>query len=439
MSGADLAPWLARSKWPTVPIRYVAKLGTGHTPSRQHPEYWEDCTIPWITLADVWQLRDGTRDTVVETKEKISRLGLANSAAVLHPAGTVILSRTASVGFPAIMGQDMATSQDFATWTCGPKIEPRYLLHALRAMAPDLRRVAAGSTHKTIYMPDIEQLRVPLPSTEEQCRIADFLDSRVDQALRLQAMRAKQRLILDERAASLITEILVPGVAGDTWPWNWLPEMQDRPLVRLGYLCRLQSGITMDSSRAVDGDVVTRPYLRVANVQAGHVDLGSLAEVTVPRKVAERSMLRAGDVLMTEGGDLDKLGRGTVWRGEIEDCLHQNHVFALRPDPEKLDAEYLALMTQTLHGRCYFESTGVKTTNLASTNSSKILGFPVPLPAIEQQRYLVRQVEMQMSAIGRARRVLDEQSRLLRERQQALITAAVTGQIDVTTAQGVMD
>ncbi|OUC91333.1 restriction endonuclease subunit S [Streptosporangium minutum] len=443
MSGTDLAPWLSQSRWPTVPIRYVAKLGTGHTPSRQHPEYWKNCTLPWITLADVWQLRDGTRDTVLETKEKISHLGLANSAAVLHPAGTVILSRTASVGFSAIMGHDMATSQDFATWTCGPKVEPRYLLHALRAMAPDLRRVASGSTHKTIYMPDIEQLRIPLPLLEEQRRIADFLDAEMVQVSRIESLRMAQRRVLDERAAALVTETLVPGSLGKLagrWPWPWLPEMtEDRLLVRLGYLCRLQSGLTVDSSRDLDGDVVTRPYLRVANVQADHVDLESVAEITVPREIADRSTLQPGDVLMTEGGDLDKLGRGTIWRGALEGCLHQNHVFALRPDPMKLDAEYLALMTQTLHGRCYFESTGVKTTNLASTNSSKILGFPIPLPPLERQQALVKQVSEQLSMVNRARSAVDRQYVLLQEHRQALITAAVTGKIDVATARGIQE
>ncbi|GAB3802885.1 restriction endonuclease subunit S domain-containing protein [Micromonospora zhanjiangensis] len=111
-----IAPWLANSRWPTVPIRYVARLGTGHTPSRQHPEYWENCTVPWVTLADVWQLRSGTVDVIRETKEKISPLGIANSSAVKHPAGTVILSRTASVGFSGIL-------EPFSKGSGGPSID----------------------------------------------------------------------------------------------------------------------------------------------------------------------------------------------------------------------------------------------------------------------------------------------------------------------------
>ncbi|MFG2007865.1 restriction endonuclease subunit S [Micromonospora sp. NPDC048868] len=205
MTQTQIAPWLANSRWPTVPIRFLARLGTGHTPSRSVPGYWENCSIPWITLADVWQLRDGSTNVITDTKEKISEVGLANSAAVKHPAGTVILSRTASVGFSAIMGEDMATSQDFATWTCGPDLDPRYLLHALRAMANDLKRVAAGSTHKTIYMPDIEQLRIPLPPVDEQRRIADFLDAETIRIDRLRAVIDRQIGLLTERRQALIT------------------------------------------------------------------------------------------------------------------------------------------------------------------------------------------------------------------------------------------
>ncbi len=95
-----------------------------------------------------------------------------------------------------------------------------------------------------------------------------------------------------------------------------------------------------------DETSVTRPYLRVANVQAGRLNLDAVYEITVPRAMAAGSTLRKGDVLMTEGGDLDKLGRGTVWGGEIAECLHQNHVFALRVSTDRLLPAFLALFTQ---------------------------------------------------------------------------------------------
>jgi type I restriction enzyme S subunit len=199
-------PWLPEipQHWEVARLKYVAKLGTGHTPSRQHPEYWEDCTIPWLTLADVWQIRDGRLKVVNETAEKISELGLANSAAVLYPAGTVFLSRTASVGFSGIMGVAMATSQDFMTWTCGPRLDAMFLLYVLRGMKQEFRRLVMGSTHKTIYMPDIERISIPLPPLDEQEEIVEFLDSELNQIDALADKLQRQAELLEERRNALI-------------------------------------------------------------------------------------------------------------------------------------------------------------------------------------------------------------------------------------------
>jgi len=175
--------------WTVMPIRRAARLESGHTPSRLHPEYWEHCIIPWFSLADVWQIRHGQADYVYETKEKISELGLENSAARVLPAGTVMLSRTASVGFSTIMGVDMATTQDFANWVCSPRLKPEYLLIVLRCMDAEFRRLKMGSTHNTIYMPDLRALRFALPPLDEQDAIVKYsgvitkqLDSLIDAA-----------------------------------------------------------------------------------------------------------------------------------------------------------------------------------------------------------------------------------------------------------------
>lgn len=158
-------PWTETlpSDWGSTRLTYIARMGTGHTPSRSIGEYWIDCTIPWLTTADVHRFRHDEIDQIADTELHISKLGLANSAAVLHPTGTVALSRTASAGFSIIMGNAMATSQDYATWTCGPKINNVYLLWCLRAMRKDVMgRLATGSTHKTIYFPDLMSIKVPL-------------------------------------------------------------------------------------------------------------------------------------------------------------------------------------------------------------------------------------------------------------------------------------
>lgn len=201
-------PWLPSlpSHWNEAKLTLLATLGTGHTPSREHPEWWVQCTIPWITTGEIWQIRDDRIEYLIDTRERISELGLANSAAELHPAGTVVLSRTASAGFSAIMTTDMATSQDFVTWTCGPRLRPRFLLLCLRAMRADLLgRLAMGSTHKTIYFPDIQSIRVPVPPLEEQDEIVEWVWGRlhpIDAAIEAIERQAER---LRERRQALIT------------------------------------------------------------------------------------------------------------------------------------------------------------------------------------------------------------------------------------------
>ena len=169
--------WLGKipAHWEVTRTKFAAMLRSGHTPSRQNPEYWKDCTIPWFGLADVWQIRDGQVEYVNVTSEKISEIGMANSAARLLPKGTVILSRTASVGFSAILGVDMATTQDFVNWVCGPSLQPEYLLYVFRAMGPEFRRVTMGSTHQTIYIPDVGCFSTPVPPVPEQEKIVVFI------------------------------------------------------------------------------------------------------------------------------------------------------------------------------------------------------------------------------------------------------------------------
>jgi len=201
-------PWSSTlpSEWGEPRICQVARMGTGHTPSRSEPEYWKDCTIPWLTTTDVHRFRKDEIDQVDDTELHLSTEGLANSAAVLHPAGTVALSRTASPGFSIIMGSDMATSQDYATWTCGPRLLPEFLLWCLRAMRRDLLgRLATGSTHKTIYFPELMSIRVPLPSLEEQLDAVSRIRESVQQSRSAVALIAASVDLLQEFKRSLIS------------------------------------------------------------------------------------------------------------------------------------------------------------------------------------------------------------------------------------------
>ena len=124
-------------------------------------------------------------------------------------------------------------------------------------------------------------------------------------------------------------------------------------------------------------------------------------------------------------------GPCAIWRGELPGALHQNHIFAVRPLPELLDPEYLGLLTQTAHARAYFESTGVKTTNLASTNREKIMSLPIPRLSVLDQRTRVAEARARLDRMTAFQGCLRSQADLLHERRQALVTASVTGQIEI--------
>lgn len=199
--------WLGEvpEHWNVLQLRHTARLESGHTPSRSKPEYWVDCTTPWFTLADVWQVRSGEQKYVSETSEKVSQLGLENSSARLLPAGSVFLSRTASVGFPGIMAVDMATSQDFAVWTCSSELFNEYLYYVLLGMKPDFDRLMMGSTHKTIYMPDIEAIRLARPPLDEQRGIVSALSGQLDRFKIVIDKTERSIELLKERRSALIT------------------------------------------------------------------------------------------------------------------------------------------------------------------------------------------------------------------------------------------
>lgn len=153
--------------WRWVSLLRLAKQETGHTPSRRKPEYW-DGNIPWLGIKDASANHGGY---IQDTSQKITSAGLANSSARLLPSGTVCLSRTASVGYVVILGSEMATSQDFATWTCTEALMPEYLLYALMSEGSSIRRFGEGSVHTTIYFPEIRAFHIRLPPLQEQAEI----------------------------------------------------------------------------------------------------------------------------------------------------------------------------------------------------------------------------------------------------------------------------
>lgn len=192
--------------WSWKQITSVARLESGHTPSRQHPEWWGG-DVPWLALPDIRAL-DGK--LAYETTEYTNDLGIANSSARILPPQTVVMSRTASVGFVTIMGRHMATSQDFVNWVCGPELDPFFLAYALRASRDYIRGLASGAVHKTIYMPTLHSLQVRMPPIAEQRRIVAGLNARFAEADRLRTALTARLKQIEALPATILRSVFTP-------------------------------------------------------------------------------------------------------------------------------------------------------------------------------------------------------------------------------------
>ncbi len=177
--------------WVWFPMHEVACLESGHTPSRRYPEYW-DGDIAWIGIKDAREHHGGRID---ETMQHVTQAGLDNSAARLLPAGTVCLSRTASVGYVIEMGRSMATSQDFVNWVCSAAVFPSFLVKLLLAESRALRRFSKGAVHQTIYFPEVKAFHVCLPPLAEQKRIVAQIDQLMAMLDDLEQRQEKKRTV----------------------------------------------------------------------------------------------------------------------------------------------------------------------------------------------------------------------------------------------------
>ena len=220
-------------EWDAKLLEKVAKRGSGHTPDKKHPEYWNG-DIKWISLADSDALDDLF---ITDTFAKITPLGIANSSAVVHPPGTVVLSRDAGIGKSAIMSTAMAVSQHFMAWCCGPQLHNKFLYYWLQSAKPEFERIGNGSTIKTIGLPYFRDLKIPFPPPPEQRAIADAL-SDVDALLGgLDRLIAKKRDLKQGAMQQLLTrQTRLPDFHGEWRPKKFAEllkyERPDRFLVR---------------------------------------------------------------------------------------------------------------------------------------------------------------------------------------------------------------
>lgn len=281
-------------------------------------------------------------------------------------------------------------------------------------------------------------LPVPMPDVAGQREIVRFLNRETSKIDTLIAKQEQLIATLREDRTATITHAVTNGLdptVDMVQPHNSeLPACPEHWTVQISLkrLAEVQTGLTLGKS--VDPvESVDVPYLRVANVQTSGVNLNDVKTVAVHRSELSRYLLRHGDVLMTEGGDIDKLGRGCVWSGEISPCIHQNHVFAVRCT-DALSSDFLVYLLDTAVARNYFFMTAKKTTNLASTNSTTLGAFSFSLPPRTEQDEIVGHLNERCAGLDALVAKANAVIKVLREYRAALITDSVTGKIDVRGA-----
>ncbi len=349
----------------------------------------------------------------------------------------VINGRSDRKGSSGMAEQDGSVSLINIVLSPSEGLDIRFAHHLLRSVPfqEEFYRFGKGivaDLWSTNYS-EMRNISLAVPSLPEQTAIAAFLDRETAKIEALIAEQERLLALLAEKRQSVISHVVTRGLNPDT-PMKdsgvqWLGEIPAHwNVVRLKYVASVQTGIAKGKDNT-GKDTVTVPYLRVANVQDGYLALDDMAMIDIEPEQLQRYRLQPGDVLMNEGGDFDKLGRGAIWRGEVEDCIHQNHVFAVRP--HGISPDWLNCITSSTYAQFYFMGRSKQSTNLASISSTNIMELPVIVPPEHEQSILLRFINKEQLRLDGLREEVENSIGLLRERRSALVTAAVTGQIDV--------
>lgn len=367
-----------------------------------------------------------------QSEDRITEDAVEQSATKRVPARSVLIVTRSGIlehSLPvALTAVDVTLNQDMKAIVPRDAVDAGYIAWALEAHEQAILNGCrkAGTTVASIETSALQRFEVPVAPLAEQRRIVAALEehlSELDVAVAgLERARAKAVRLRDSVIASFVLGREVSdalGTAFDATTWEW------HELRTLG---ALKGGITKGQKRR-DGDKLRAvPYLRVANVQRGHLDLSEMKTIEATEADIAELRLERGDVLFNEGGDRDKLGRGWVWQGELPECIHQNHVFRFRPDARRVDAKFLSYYGNS-HGQRYFLEQGKQTTNLASINLTKLGALPVPVPPLSDQKTIVTAIDAAVSSAERAIADIDTQLLRATRLRQSILKHAFEGKL----------
>lgn len=319
---------------------------------------------------------------------------------------------------PTALGSVYA-SQEFPTFTCGERLLPGYfaLLTTMPRLWDTLQNLSTGmgGRRERVKPRDFLTIRVPLPPLAAQRRAVHVMTA------------------VDAHVEALTEEM---SKADALW-WALAAEMtgalEDAETARLDSVADISGGLTKNRKDFEQPDLVEVPYLRVANVLRRRLDLREVATIKTTRAKAEALRLLPGDVLFNEGGDKDKLGRGDVWKGQIEDCIHQNHVFRARVTSPDFEPRFVSAWGNTF-GRRWFETYGTQTTGIASINKATLSRFPVPRVPLDVQRAWADRLD----SVVAAHEELSGELADLRQFRSTLLSALVNREIEIPDSYGAL-
>ena len=289
-----------------------------------------------------------------------------------------------------------------------------YVLMFFRFFEAQLALKGTGTTFNAITQNVVKNLEIPIPPLDEQRRIVFRIEemfSELDNSVST-LQKTKEQLAVYRQAS--ITSAY--------------PMMTEENTKKLSEISDITGGITKGRDLK-QAETIYLPYLRVANVQNGFLDLTEIKEIELKVDEKEKYLLKKGDVLYTEGGDRDKLGRGTVWNEEIPDCVHQNHVFRARVDKSIAIPEYVAYWSMGSYARTYFFRKGKQTVNLASINKTVLSNLELPIPDLGTQEKVLAEIESRLSVCDSIEHTVDTALQQAEAMRQSILKQAFEGRL----------
>lgn len=388
--------------WRWFKLTDVARLESGHTPSRKHPEYWGG-DIPWITLSDA-RAHDG--GMIFDTIETTNELGIANSSARMLPAGTVCLSRTASIGYVIVTGRPMATSQDFVNWVCSDKLDPHFLRYLLIAERSSLPRFASGAVHSTIYFPEVKALHVCLPPLPEQKRIVAILDEAFE-GIGIATANAEKNLA---NARELFETILER---------EFLRSAAD--IRELGAFSNINYGYTEKASF----EDVGPKFLRITDIQDGSVDWETVPTCVIADDDFVKHKLADGDIVFARTGATT--GKSfLVCKPPL--AVAASYLIRLRVTEPSISPSYLAYFFRSKRYWSIIER-GISGSAQGGFNASKLAEIEVPIPRADKQLRIVQRLDAVSAEVQELRNRTRHKIDCLSGLKQSILSRAFSGQL----------